>query len=59
MSRVDRVVARKMEAVVSRRRPKEGCKTGGIVVYKQHLRGDRWWRMRFAELGERRAGARS
>lgn len=55
MSRFDRVMARRLEAVTSRRRPCDG-KPHGIIVHKQHRRGDRWWRMRFAELVERRTG---
>ena len=56
MSRFDRVVARRMEQLVTRRRPKAGHKTG-VLVHKQHVQGDLWWRMRIAELYERRREA--
>jgi hypothetical protein len=64
VSRVDRIVARRMEAVVTRRRPKAGVVggvlvhkqhvVGGVLVHKQHVQGARWWRTKFAELIERR-----
>jgi hypothetical protein len=53
VSRVDRIVARRIEAVVTRRRPKAGV-VGGVLVHKQHVQGARWWRTKFAELVERR-----
>jgi hypothetical protein len=57
MSRFDRVMARRLERVIERRRPKAGHKTG-VIVLKQHLRGDRWWRAKFAELIEKRTESR-
>lgn len=53
MSRFDRVMARRLENVTSRLRPREGH-PHGVIVHKQHIRGDRWWRMRYAEIVERR-----
>ncbi len=59
MSRFDHVMKRRLEQVVTRRRPKSGAPGGIITVHKQHIRGDRWWRMRFADLIEKRSGAPS
>ena len=50
---------RRMENLVSRRRPKSGAPGGVITVQKQHIRGDRWWRMRFADLVEKQREAAS
>lgn len=58
MSRFDHVMARRLEHITERRRPKSGAPGGVITVRKQHVRGDVWWRMRFAELVEKRSDAR-
>ncbi len=56
MSRVDRILARKLETVVSRRQRTEAGKgpPGFRIVMRQHRRGDAWWRTKFAELVETR-----
>lgn len=54
MSRFDHIMDRHLENTITRRRPKSGVPGGVITVYKQHVRGDRWWRMRFADLIEKR-----
>ncbi len=59
MSRFDHVMDRRLENLTTRRRPKSGVPGGVITVHKQHIRGDRWWRMRFAELTEKRREAAS
>ena len=55
MSRFDHVMNRRLENLVERRRPKAGVPGGVITVRKQHIRGDRWWRMRFADIVEKLA----
>lgn len=57
MSRFDHVMNRRLENVVSRRRPKSGAPGGVITVLKQHVRGDVWWRMKFADLIDKRTEA--
>ena len=56
MSRFDRVMARRTEAIVKRRAHKEG--TPGIDVLKQHRQGARWWREKSADIAEKRRSSR-
>lgn len=57
MSRFDHVMARRLEMITERRRPKSGAPGGVITVRKQHVRGDVRWRMKFAELTDKRVEA--
>ncbi len=64
MSRMDRIIARRMEAARKPRRKEVVTQSNGYRFVNltthapQHKQGDQWWRSRYAELHELRINDR-